>query len=337
MRKWWSRLRKRSARAGQSATSSAHYDLGLSSGKSADQIVGLSVREYGRMGNNLLQVSSALLLARSLGLQYVQVPNTELIKIEAQKTVKGLTFLPPSYNTQKLGGFLTSNFYQGPRLERLGIRMPERRKILKKYLVEAANIPLPQAEPEGCLTIHLRSGDAFKKDPHPDFAQPPLAFYQMAIDDARESQKINRVRLVYEDTRNPCVEALQTYLKQTGLTVLLQSGTLHEDLSVLMSARHLTFGYGTFGVGVCLLSDAAETVRVFGASGPAYEQFDHLTSTEAWGDISGRYPRIGEWKASQDQLDLMLQLPKKEIGPLDLSASAQIRAPDWWTLPDTEI
>ncbi|WP_170450169.1 hypothetical protein [Ruegeria arenilitoris] len=313
------------------------YSIDEHRGTDGQSIVGLSVEEYGRMGNSFLQSSNALFLARSLRLPFIQLPKTELIKIDSPTEVSGLTFLPHDYDTSSLGLFLKGTFYTGPRMERLGIRMPLRRQVLQKYLVPAAHILIPEPEPRGCLTIHIRSGDAFDARPHPDFSQPPLAFYKKMIEQARKELGINRVRLVFEDRRNPCVGALETYIENSELTLLLQSGSLKEDLDVLLAARHLTFGYGSFGVGICLLSIAAETVYVFGASGHAYNQFDHLNKVDAWDDVSGRYPDIGEWKASQEQLALMLNLPGCAIGKLEQRGFNYSKRPDWWIHPDEEL
>ncbi|NVO55033.1 hypothetical protein HW561_04415 [Rhodobacteraceae bacterium B1Z28] len=337
LKNWWANRHDSFSEPKTASFVQTDYSISPPIKQETVNIVGLSVDEYGRMGNNLLQTSNALLLASSLRLPFVQLPETELVKIVTPTEVDGITFLPANYDTNKRGLFLKGTFYRGPRLERLGIRMPVRRKVLSKYLVPAAHLSIPQPEAPGCLTIHLRSGDAFDANPHPDFAQPPLAFYKLVIEDAREQLGVNRVRLVFEDRRNPCVGALQSYLESINLPLLLQSGSLQEDLDVLMSARHLTFGYGTFGVGVCLLSNSAETVNIFGASGPAYQQFDHLKSIKTWGDIGGRYPQVGDWRASPEQLSLMLTLPNSEIGPLSLSDLAKSRVPDWWTLPEQEL
>ncbi len=333
----WPIRRSSENRAITSGISKSDYSFSPYVGAEQPNIVGLTVDEYGRMGNNLLQTSNALLLSRSLRLPFIQLPETELIRIQEPVKVSEITFLPENYDTSSLGHFLRGTFYKGPRLERLGIRMPLRKKVLKKYLIPAASISIPHPEPAGCLTIHLRSGDAFDENPHPDFAQPPLSFYTMIIEKARQKLEVNRVQLVFENRRNPCVNALEAHLERLGLPVILQSGTLADDVNVLLSARHLVFGYGTFGVGICLLSNAVETVDVFGASGFAYSQFDHLKSTNAWGDLGGRYPKIGEWTASQEQLGLMIDFPETDIGILDEPELAQDRAPDWWIVPDGEL
>lgn len=306
-------------------------------GANSDQsnLVGLTVSAYGRMGNNLLQISNALLLARGLGLDYVKLPKSELFGIDSPVSCGNLTILPHNFDTRRLGIFLSSCYFQQPRLERLGIRMPDRRAVLKKYLIPATNFAFPQTEKPGCLTLHIRSGDIFGEKPNRDYAPPPFAFYQLVIEHARSRLGIDRVRLVFQDTRNPCVIALQQYLSEIRIPVTLQSGTLREDFDVLMSARNLVFGYGTFGIGICLLSDAAETVNTFGRAGHSYSQFTSLSETKMWRDTTGNYPKKGEWEATPEQLDLMINLPAYAITETEALQSSG-KSP-WWAYPADDL
>ncbi len=336
----WVRTRLRSERARPiSSPSSGAYVIQTSATGGQSNLVGLSVDAYGKMGNNLLQISNAMLLARSLGLEYIRLPKNELFAVDSPASCGELTVLPHDYDTRKLGVFLSSCYFQQARLERLGARMPDRRTVLKKYLMPATNLVSPQAEEPGCLTIHIRSGDIFEENPHRDYAPPPFAFYKLAIERARSRLGIDRVRLVFQDTRNPCVAALQQHLSELQIPVLLQNGNLREDFDVLMSARNLVFGYGTFGVGICLLSDSAETVYSFGRAGRSYAQFTSLSETTMWQDTSGDYPRRGEWRATPDQIDLMIDLPTDviaETGPPQ-SPQREIGMAPWWAYPATDL
>jgi len=302
-----------------------------------ENLTGLSVEQYGRMGNNLLQISNALLLAKALRLEYVKLPKSEIFSVSHPVTVEGLTLLPHDVDTRTYGSFLVSDYFQQPRLELLGVRMPIRRKVLKKYLAPAVKLVYPNKEPAGCLTIHLRSGDVFSSNPHPDYAPPPLAFYKVVIEDSLKNLAIDRVRLVFQDERNPCVNALKEYLSKLPLSVSLQSGSLEEDFKVLMSARNLVFGYGTFGVGICLLSEAAETVNAFGISGYAYQQFNSLQVSRVWDDMSGKYPGKGEWTASPAQLELMLRMETDAIRETTETPPLHEQHPLWFAVPEIDI
>lgn len=298
-------------------------------------VVGLSVETYGRMGNNLLQSANAILLARALELPFVKLPKSEILQLTGSRETSGLTLLANEFNTARIGGFLSGHFYSGAQVQRIGATMEHRRRAIQTHLLPHLDLPLAQAEPEGCLTIHLRSGDIFRPNPHKAYAQPPLAFYARAIEDARKAWKIDRVRLVFEDRTNPCVAPLETYIQESGLALLSQSGTFQEDVATLLKARHLVFGFGTFGVGICLLSNAALSVDVFGVTGFSFAELKSLKRVQVFGDTSGMYPRVGEWTASPEQRKLMTSLPSEAIGHLQRS---EIKSADpdghWFFLND---
>lgn len=302
-----------------------------------DQIVGINIEPYGRMGNNLLQIANAVLLARALDLRFVRLPPMELVALPEPVTVGDLTLLPANHTLSGLGGFVSSGFFVGARLERMGVTMERRRIALQKYIQPHLTVPIAAPETEGCLSIHLRSGDVFGPNPHASYAQPPLAFYLNVIDDARKRLAIDRVRLVYEDRQNPCVDALETSVREAGLSLEAQSGTFLGDVSTLLSARHLVFGYGTFGLGICLLSNAAESVYCFGGCGHPYSQLPSIKYLRVLDDLSGDYPRIGNWKASNEQRAIMLSLPKSAVGRIDETKPTDDAKHAWWTLLDDEI
>jgi len=310
-------------------------DLGLFYGK--DRLVGLRVKPYGRMGNNLLQISNAILLARALGLNHVQMPQTQFLNLPEPVTMHGLTLLPPEQDIKDLGGFITSGFFRETRLEPIGATMELRRQVIQRYIVPHLTIQTKPSERKDCLAVHLRSGDVFGDRPHPSYVQPPLAFYKHVIEDARERLGITRVLLVFEDRKNPCVDSLEKYVVQSGLTLEMQSGTFLEDVSALMSAKNLAFGYGTFGIGICLMSSVSEAVYVFGTSGFPYSKLDTIKHLHVYEDVSGTYPQPGEWTASRQQRDLMVSLPASAVKLVEEVSPTQQGADMWWTNLDTQI
>ncbi len=316
-------------------------DLGLFFGKpfpsEEGKIVGLTVQPYGRMGNNLLQISNAILLARALGLNYLRLPETQILKLPEPATINGLTLLPPGHSLKGYGGFLTSGFFRETRLERLGCTMETRRRVIQKYIVPHLNCAPTLPEARCCLTIHIRSGDVFDPNPHPGYPQPPLSFYKKAIEDAQKKLGITQVQLVFEDRKNPCIPALEEYIKHSGLSLRIQCGTLLEDVAVLLSAPNLVFGYGTFGLGICLLSKVCESIYVFGPSGYAYSKFSTLKNLTVYDDISGIYPRVGEWKGTEEQLNLMVTLPQSAVIQVDENKPDVDGDAQWWTHLDTEV
>lgn len=308
-----------------------------SSSNTKRKVLGLSVVPYGRMGNSLLQISNAILLARALELQFVQLPKMPLLDIHEPVTVDGLTLLPSNYDRIDQKVTLTGTFFRETKLERIGCTMETRRQVVQKYIVPYLTVQASPQDTKDCLTIHLRSGDVFEPNPHPGYTQPPLSFYTKVIEDAREKLSITQVQLVFEDRKNPCVERLETFVKSAGLALKIQSGSFQEDVSVLLSARNLVFGYGTFGLGICLMSKERQSVYVFGASGFPYSKFTSLRQVTVFDDHSGIYPRVGDWEASEAQLDLMLSLPQSALAQIDETKPAEDGFSQWWTHLDTQI
>ena len=89
------------------------------------------------------------------------------------------------------------------------------------------------------LHIHIRSGDIFwttKVDE--SMLQPPLIFYENEI----TRKKWDKVIIVSEDTRNPCIEYLT---KKYDNVVYFGENSFEHDVTELLSARNIMFGNGS--------------------------------------------------------------------------------------------
>ena len=80
-----------------------------------------------------------------------------------------------------------------------------------------------------------------------------------------------------------------------------------DDVVALMNGRYLVFGLGTFGPGVCQLSERVEQVFYFASGWP-----QHFKSIPTIGrvvevlDVAGGYTKVGEWDNSPERRQLML-------------------------------
>lgn len=217
-----------------------------------------------------------------------------------------------------------------------------RRNILKRYIRPMLpNTLFPDAGQDG-LTIHIRSGDIFRRKPaikvfkrapnltaalkrllsgthrvNSEFVQPPLAFYTRVIN----SKPWSRIILIAQDTTNPTIHAL---LKAYD-TIEFQPGSLERDIMALLSAQNLVIGYGTFGITWALLSDHIQSlytpllpVKTFGQLYP--------------GDISDlnvhpfefqNYIPVGQWKATARQKRLMLKYHENNLLAINSSSDSQ--------------
>jgi hypothetical protein len=166
------------------------------------------------------------------------------------------------------------------------------------------------------LTIHIRSGDIFSNDIHPSYGQPPLAFYIKALSHYNPEFVI----LVFEDMSNPVIQALISYLESKSVDYTIKSSLhLRDDIKVLVAAKALVMGRGTFMWGVLCFNCAIETLYTFGE-----QALDAVLPQEPGRRIShyiaedntGQYNRSvmqNNWQNSEDQRRLMLSYPVSKL------------------------
>lgn len=108
------------------------------------------------------------------------------------------------------------------------------------------------------LVVHLRSGDIFDAERNDFYWQPPLGYYQFV------AWSFRRVVIVSQTKNNPVVDLFFDFcLQQKGQhNCFLQTDTndVIGDLALLMHARHLCLGFGSFGFVVATLSRHVETL-----------------------------------------------------------------------------
>ena len=112
------------------------------------------------------------------------------------------------------------------------------------------------ALPASSVVIHIRSGDVFRRDGkvHPGYGQPPLGYYTSII----EREGYEDIRLVFEDRENPVIDALESFLQRRGIRYSLPGSCLADDIALLLSARNVIAGFGTFVPAILALSTNIE-------------------------------------------------------------------------------
>jgi hypothetical protein len=147
-------------------------------------------------------------------------------------------------------------FYPQP----LGLREPFRRPHLirgLRDLFDVTEADRPGPATPGEMVVHLRSGDVFGADPHPDYWPPSLAYYTAALADAAPSA----VRLVCQDRVHPLLGPLEEWGRRHGVPVRVQvSDDLRADLATLTEASTLCISQGTLGLAAAWLSPNVQRV-----------------------------------------------------------------------------
>lgn len=292
-------------------------------------LVGLRLTPIGRLGNQMIQISNAVAVARRIGARYVAIVNGGLINLTEPVTFEGITFLPTGAPAPEPGACLTGNFFYRhdlyPLLEDLTRK--ECYEVVQDIIAPLFMQPMPlekDVKHDDELTVHFRAGDIFS-DPAAaaGYTQPPLAFYTLLTRHLLSTKSIKRVRLVFENYGNPCIERFIEFLKKMKIPYRTQSGTLTEDLSALVNSKYLVFGFGSFGLAVCYLSTRIDTVFCFQSfSDTSYNDMPSVKNVVLIRDRAKKYTKVGEWRNSPQQLKLMLDYPESSLEVVAETASA---------------
>ena len=270
----------------------------------------LRVTTFGRFGNAVRRLRNVIAFARRYGVPRVEfVQRHELFGGDHIRELSlGWSFpLEPPAEQQTPG--IIGDFYV---LHAFGFDTApaEEAEIIRDYVrpLLSPRLRTPRWDvADDDLVLHFRSGDIFKPQAnHPAYGQPPASYYLSAV--ARE--KPRRVWLVYEDRRNPTVDAVEATLRAHGVTVFAQSTTLEGDMHVLLSARRIVAGIGTFVPAIASLSDRLRQLTSFE---PPIEALRELGITQISGsDREGTYRAAilsNNWRNSPEQREIMLSYP----------------------------
>ncbi len=286
----------------------APFKLVKNSQYSDIKIAGLKINSSRRFGNFLIQCVNAIQMVERTGLEYIQLGHHELFDLRSVKTISGITFIPYNQELPPVGIFMSGEFfYSGqmapvlPPTLRYGFEEEvDVHRICKTYINSGLLTGLLTSADQKYndeLTIHLRAGDIFNCDDAvtSGYRQPPLSFYILVVERMRAAKRIDRVRLVFEDRGNPCIQALEEWLHANQILYRSQCASLQKDLSALVDAKHLVFGHGTFGYAACRLSNHIETVHFFAPQlGGSYEEIPCIEEVYVISD-AGKYIKAYEY------------------------------------------
>ena len=275
-------------------------------------------RPAGRFGNHLMQLVHASQAARALGVTRIYVPALPWLEPGANSTsTAGLTYVGYSdledIDVRSL--FATFLFEDlAPAVATLDGEL--RQRLVDRHVSSLFRPPpISSPRPPSHIAVHIRSGDLFDRpDPHPNFVQPPLAFYTRALIHFREARSDAEVTLVYEDEANPVIPALRAFLECSGTPYSVSSGFLSDDFARLLEHRALVLGRGSFGAAVAALSTSLETLYV-----PWNEpRFPGLVQERRLDgylieEKASRYIELGEWTNSEEQRSWMIRYPADNL------------------------
>ena len=271
----------------------------------------LRVATWYRFGNAVRQLQNAFVVGEAYRAGRIEFAEPHPL-FEGERTGPfELSWGAPPRPRRRIGLEGSYFYLQGLRLE--GRPEAQARTFtahLRHLLIPALREPDPRVA-EADLVLHFRGGDVFTAtEIHPSYGQPPLAYYLAAV----ERERPSRVWMVFEDRANPCVGAVEEELRARGIGVEMQSSDLKADLRLLLSARRLVAGSGSFCVAVAALSNRLHKLYLFERSVPVLDCLGVVLVRAV--DLGGEYRRrihSENWAASREQVAMMLSYPAGQI------------------------
>lgn len=240
-------------------------------------------RYNGRLGNNIYQLRDAICLAIQYKYDLVEFPkhcmfNTTYINISNHTKTKDCEYIIDGTNV-----FVIKQAFSDKIMS-----------LAYKYLQSVfiyGNMDIPEISD---LVIHIRSGDVFSSVPHGNYIQPPLNYYTQIINKI----KPKKILILTEDRRNPCTnKLLQLYPNAT-----LAIKDLHETIKIVLAAKIIVFGIGTFIVSLLNFSKNIQSVY----APHAYCIYNKNIGVHK-GDMSDYIATMGNiWKNTPKQREIML-------------------------------
>lgn len=268
---------------------------------------------YGkRFANSVMQLSNAIQTAISLGVSRIYLPKLWYLK-SGSHVIEGNIELINEGQHDLAGDqlVLAGNYFRTVALKPLLRHRLRHRRLLR----DVRNLLTLDINNQGYakdeLVIYIRSGDIFSSpSPHPSYGQPPLAFYRKVV----LLRKWKTVRVVFQDLSNPVIQPLLKWLSDHCDQVVPVSGELRDDLNVLLSARFLVSGKGTFCSAVSALSQQLRKVYSFDREFKSWG--NKKVKNVIFADPAENYVRRichGNWSNTPEQRRLMMDYPDEAI------------------------
>ena len=139
--------------------------------------------------------------------------------------------------------FLDSNFYYNT----YNIRLENKFHIFKKEILR--NLPKVKTNKKD-LYIHIRGNDIFQNDNPdyaPDYAQPPLCFYQKILN----TYKYRKIFIISLGKENPVIDALL----KSNKNIIYKNNSLEIDIASLAYAYNIVGSISSFLISIIKLND----------------------------------------------------------------------------------
>ena len=275
--------------------------------------LGIAVTEAGRYGNATLQIANSLAIAAKISARAVFFPRTTFFPEGIFRLSSGLLVCIATntdINDRNLPQVLWAT--NAMKANRLFLDPCSEQASELGTLLGQSSIALPRPARSDKLTIHLRSGDIFKRRTHKDYGPPPWAFYQRVL----EYRPWSEVAIVSEDGKNPVRRYIKSWCRQNGLPVLQTGERFEEAVSHIANATNLVVSPGTFGPAVCFNNQRPRTIFSFGTEVSSLI-CRKITVVVVGHDLAGEYVKNNmnrNWQNTSVQRKLQWAYPIEKVG-----------------------
>jgi hypothetical protein len=272
---------------------------------------------YARLGNNIMTVLGAAAEARFYGMQfgikdcYHDVLNLTSLRLPDSKEI--LRHLPPekAYFLHFIKYAGSSRQHDNGKDKDAGeFIFPAITPCISRDIVRPMLAHLAQRErkySEDALVIHIRSGDIMpggNHQVHPLYAPPPLSYYLDIIDQHLGSREV--VIVAEKENMYPAVDRLMKLYP----SIKLQTGSLEEDISVILGAKYLVASHSTFAWSLAIGSPSVELIYTFN-NGLHVLDDRIFGGTKVIQYYTDDYIKM--WVGSEEQMDYVLNYPRDQL------------------------
>jgi hypothetical protein len=258
---------------------------------------------YGRLGNNILQVINAVLVALYYKHLNVEIPSREFFNYTLLTINNEVPF-----NEDKLYELSGDFFYrknittQNPWIDEACFNCNHAEMLT--HLRELFEFKYHTLTPlgENDLTIHIRSGDIFEQDGiNCKYIQPPLSYYTNII----ECGNYENIYLISQDYKNPCVKKLIDMYPVIKYSI---NNDIVNDIKLILRSTNIICSISSFVPTLLNLTDYTACIYV-----PSYfcELHNVLLNNKAKIvniDLDDYRNKIGDWHNTEEQKELMISL-----------------------------
>ena len=189
---------------------------------------------YGRLGNNIIQLSNIIDIALFYkhDIEFKEKHKFFDLKIIEKYfyKYKNDKILKNNFNFHNNENFIIPSHVIKENYK-VKINLMKQAFIIKDHEINKLN--------ENDIVIHIRSGDIFtEKKPHPMYIPPPLAYYVNILN----KKTYKKIIIVCEDDINPVVNKLLELYKNA----VHSKNTLNEDIKLILGGTNIISSVGTF-------------------------------------------------------------------------------------------